>query len=173
MRELWADGWRLGRNSAVQITSIDLDAPDSSLQSILDEGDRRVGGLVATRVTRLEQALLAAVAGGLTAGQLTGVLDGLLGNEPAALVVTQTEVTWSMSLAALAYYQQARIAAVGWATAGDATVCAVCDGNEAAGLIPVGDEFPSGDDQPPAHPNCRCSLYPGDTGQSMMPADVI
>lgn len=45
-----------------------------------------------------------------------------------------------------------------WITAQDNRVSEDCALNEAAGPIPIGDTFPSGSDQPPDHPNCRCSL---------------
>ena len=44
-----------------------------------------------------------------------------------------------------------------WVTGSDP--CDDCQENEDAGPIPVGDEFPSGDYAPPAHPNCtECEL---------------
>lgn len=33
-----------------------------------------------------------------------------------------------------------------------------CDDNADAGALELGDAFPSGDDAPPAHPNCECAL---------------
>ena len=36
--------------------------------------------------------------------------------------------------------------------------CDECDENASADWIDAGDDFPSGDDAPPAHPNCRCSV---------------
>lgn len=36
--------------------------------------------------------------------------------------------------------------------------CDVCEANAAEGRIGIDDAFESGDDVPPAHPNCRCSL---------------
>ncbi len=35
-----------------------------------------------------------------------------------------------------------------------------CGENEDAGVIPLDEDFPSGDDAPPYHPNCRCDLIP-------------
>lgn len=43
-----------------------------------------------------------------------------------------------------------------WLTAGDAED--ECVDNEDAGWIDIDDTFPSGDDAPLAHPNCRCAL---------------
>lgn len=40
--------------------------------------------------------------------------------------------------------------------------CAVCKANAAQGSIPIGEQFESGDEQPPAHDKCGCSVGPGD-----------
>jgi hypothetical protein len=41
----------------------------------------------------------------------------------------------------------------------DADTCD-CPDNADAGPIPIDDEFPSGDDGPPYHPNCECDVLP-------------
>jgi hypothetical protein len=41
-----------------------------------------------------------------------------------------------------------------------AEACDVCVSNEEAGVISLHAPFPSGDDAPPAHPNCRCVIVP-------------
>lgn len=43
-----------------------------------------------------------------------------------------------------------------WLTSGDP--CDVCDENSIEGWIPMDEPFSSGDWEPLAHPNCRCSL---------------
>lgn len=45
-----------------------------------------------------------------------------------------------------------------WSTIGDARVSDGCQENEAAGWIPVDDEFPSGHERPLRFPGCRCDL---------------
>ncbi len=40
----------------------------------------------------------------------------------------------------------------------DADPCDDCKENEDASPIPLDEDFPSGDDAPEAHPNCKCSL---------------
>jgi SPP1 gp7 family putative phage head morphogenesis protein len=45
-----------------------------------------------------------------------------------------------------------------WMTSRDNRVSPECQMNEAAGVIRIDETFPSGHLQPPAHPNCRCSL---------------
>ena len=47
-----------------------------------------------------------------------------------------------------------------WLHVGDSRVDADCEANAGADWIPLDDTFPSGDDQPVAHPACRCTaLY--------------
>jgi transposase-like protein len=45
-----------------------------------------------------------------------------------------------------------------WDTANDEYVCEYCTRNEAAGWVPLDLPFPSGHQQPQAHPGCRCDL---------------
>lgn len=45
-----------------------------------------------------------------------------------------------------------------WQTVGDDLVSDDCQENQDAGWIGLEDDFPSGDDAPLAHPNCRCTL---------------
>ena len=45
-----------------------------------------------------------------------------------------------------------------WITAGDERVSDIDVANEAQGWIPVDEAFSSGDDVPPSHPNCRCTV---------------
>lgn len=45
-----------------------------------------------------------------------------------------------------------------WLTVGDSRVCPTCESNAADGEIPISSEFYSGDQYPPGHTSCRCSL---------------
>jgi hypothetical protein len=38
--------------------------------------------------------------------------------------------------------------------------CPICEENGAEGVVPIDHIFSSGDERPPAHPNCRCALAP-------------
>ena len=38
--------------------------------------------------------------------------------------------------------------------------CPDCDDDALAGLLPKGEEFPTGQTYPPAHSGCRCLLVP-------------
>ena len=54
------------------------------------------------------------------------------------------------------YRESGMIDEIEWLAA-DAGPCEICEGNEAAGPVKMGEAFPSGDMAPPAHPNCRCA----------------
>lgn len=47
-----------------------------------------------------------------------------------------------------------------WLTAGDDVVSDECLSCEAVGTIPLEQNFPTGEDAPPNHPNCRCDIAP-------------
>jgi SPP1 gp7 family putative phage head morphogenesis protein len=47
-----------------------------------------------------------------------------------------------------------------WVTAGDDRVSELCLANEAAGVIPFNQPFPSGHMTPPGHIQCRCACAP-------------
>ncbi len=47
-----------------------------------------------------------------------------------------------------------------WVPGGDAAPCADCEDNSLAGVVPAGEDFPTGQPCPPAHAGCRCVLVP-------------
>ena len=79
-----------------------------------------------------------------------------------AELIADTEIRWANSVGALEGYKAARGAGVSvmkeWLPAEDA--CDICQENADVGPIPLDDEFPSGDTETPAHPNCKCSISP-------------
>ena len=60
-----------------------------------------------------------------------------------------------------AWKESGRVATKAWSTAEDDKVEQLCQENADAGDIPLDAAFPSGDDAPPAHPNCRCVIVGG------------
>jgi hypothetical protein len=171
LQELWSAGYQLGQESAAQILGQEqIAADEAELDALLEQAGGRIPGMVATRVGQIENILDSAPAG-VDPGELETDLEDALGSEPGALMVAQTETTWSMAEGMLGWYAQAGVTVVGWLTADDERVCAACDANESEGFIPVGEPFFSGDTQPPAHVNCRCTLMPGDIQGSPLPYD--
>ncbi|MBL7487101.1 hypothetical protein [Frankia sp. AgW1.1] len=110
------------------------------------------------RLDRLAIAVSDAVARGDSVDTLAKVLRDVLDDPKWAETVATTEMARAMSAASLGSYVDAGLEAVEWLAS--PTSCEVCQDNEAAGPIPMGSLFPSGDDGPPQHPRCVCSLSP-------------
>lgn len=83
-------------------------------------------------------------------------------SQERADLIARTEVADANSQAALEGYRGAAEAGVQvqkeWLLGPNP--CEVCQENAEAGPIDLDDDFPSGDDAPPAHPNCECALMP-------------
>lgn len=73
-----------------------------------------------------------------------------------ALTIASTEVNRAMSTATIEKLKDLEIEYKQWIL--DADPCEICQENADAGPIPVDEDFPSGDDTTPAHPNCRCAV---------------
>jgi len=71
-------------------------------------------------------------------------------------MIASTEMNDAMSEAMIRKLGRIGIQYKRWITAG--ACCDACADNEDDGPIPIEDEFSSGDDRPPAHPNCRCAV---------------
>lgn len=91
--------------------------------------------------------------------QVESRLDALY-SEARAASVAVTETTSAFSNGALFAFAALDVEQVIWQTEEDDAVDDVCIENAAAGAVVLGDAFPSGDTEPPAHPNCRCWLVP-------------
>lgn len=71
-------------------------------------------------------------------------------------MIATTEMADAMSEAAMRKLDRLGIEFKRWILSPDA--CEICTDNAAQGAIPLDDDFDSGDDSPPAHPNCRCAV---------------
>ena len=76
-------------------------------------------------------------------------------SETRAFSIANTEANQAMSSAQQAFLKENGVATKKWVGAGPNT-CAICQGNEDQGPIPIDDEFESGDETPPGHPGCEC-----------------
>lgn len=83
-------------------------------------------------------------------------------SEDRADLIARTETIKANAQGSLEGYRAARDAGVkvkkAWNP--DAGACPICQENGDAGAIDLDEDFPSGDDAPPAHPNCECDLVP-------------
>lgn len=147
----WAT-WTAGGHPAALLVR-----PKGGLGKLLRDSRIASSKLNETTLNRIGTKLADALSNGWTDLTLAKEIKGLLGDGQRALTIATTEMNRAMSVASMDSYKEYGVDKVEWLTADP---CDECAENEDAGAIPTGDEFPTGDTEPPAHPNCRCSLAP-------------
>lgn len=125
----------------------------------------------------LRSSVADAIAGGWSNDKLASAIADSYGfSEERAMTIARTETQMAANSGALQGYRVSGVVAMKqWVTAEDDLVEEDCLDNAAAGangdgVLALDDDYPSGDDAPPAHPNCRCVIVPvvdfGDTEQT-------
>ena len=74
-----------------------------------------------------------------------------------SLVIARTETADSLEAAFMDRSQAMGVTGKEWIVHDP---CKICQGNADEGVVPIDHIFSSGDERPPAHPNCRCALAP-------------
>lgn len=76
-------------------------------------------------------------------------------SEERAARIAQTELVRASNQGHMAAFRGSGVVEKkSWSTSNEESVCEVCEGNEDEGALDLEDDFPSGDDAPPAHPGC-------------------
>ena len=118
-----------------------------------------VTGIDETTTTILEQAISTGIEKQLgvdgTAQLIRQILDDI--GAARARTIAATEMNAAFSEAALLKLDRLGIEYKRWICSPDACE-EICQDNADDGPIPVDEDFSSGDDRPPAHPNCRCAV---------------
>jgi hypothetical protein len=147
--DLWRDAWSVGERSARKLTGA-VALAVSYLRDYLTGARDRARQIAQTLAGRLATALAA-----------TGTAEALLeALASAGEWIAWAELARAQWAAAVAVYREAAIMYASWQTEHDAAVCARCAENERAGALLLGEQYPSGNAWPPAHPRCRCALLP-------------
>lgn len=120
--------------------------------------DSLITGLDATTLEAIADAVSAGITEKLgvpgTAKLIKDVVDGM--STWRAEMIASTEMNDAMSQAFLGKLRRNAVEYKQWILGPNP--CAECEENAEASPIPVDDDFPSGDDAPPAHPNCVCAV---------------
>lgn len=122
---------------------------------------RVLDGIEQTKLDQISRVLADGVAAGDAPATIAQGLRQVIDNPKWAARVAITETTRAVSAATLQRYAMNGVSGKSWATAGDTNVCTgLCQANEGDGAIPLDAVFSgSQDEAPPAHVNCRCSIY--------------
>jgi len=180
LKPLYADGWVLGTVSgqymlrgiekapSVGVVNWDtwtpgnqaasaLIKPKGGLQNLLDRRNIVLDGITDTKLNRIGTVLGQALAVGITPKDVSVLVDQVINDPQQALVIAQTEMSRAVSVASRDLYETSGVEQVEWLVA---IGCEDCQENADASPIGIDEVFPSGDTEPPAHPNCMCALAP-------------
>lgn len=152
-------GWKPGDTdtAAGQVGALGLAAKLRAAQAAAGQSAQAVAH---DYLTRLGRVLVEGVAAGAAAAETGKALLSVLADTAKAAAAALGQLVTAIGQAAMAWYRQQRVEYGRWLTEGDAKVCATCLANEAAGRVPIGDLYPSGDADAPAHDRCRCVVVP-------------
>jgi hypothetical protein len=146
------DKWKPGNKPAAALVK-----PSGGLSKLLDSRGVTISGLRKTTLDRIGTQLAYALQEGLPPKEIAADIEELVGDSERALTIAQTETSRAVTVASRELYEDSGVELVTWLVADP---CDICQENEDAGPIPIDDTFPSGDTEPPAHPNCVCDLSP-------------
>lgn len=144
--------WTPGNNPAQLLVR-----PSGGLARLLDNAGVWIGDFGKTTINRIGTKLADALNTGATDTQLAASLKDLVRNPLRALTIANTEMNRAMSAASVENYKEFGVDGKEWLAFDTDDDCA---DNSDQGVIPVDADFGSGDDAPPAHPNCRCAILP-------------
>lgn len=140
---------------------IDVEGMGTGLKALLEHGGIVLKGIEDHKLDQLARILADGVSHGDAPAKIATALRSLVDDPKWAYRVALTETTRAVSSATLNRYAMNGVSAKEWLSAGDQHVCTnLCEPNEEEGAVALDSAFPSGDDAPPAHPLCRCSLAP-------------
>jgi SPP1 gp7 family putative phage head morphogenesis protein len=154
------DKWKPGNKPAALLVR-----PSGKFSQLLEQGRVSIKGMNDTTLDRVGTLLADTLESGAGYSELA---RNLLKDQITSRVVTDasragtiavTEMSRALNTATVDNYKQFGVEKVEW-LAIDTGVCEICPANEAQGPIPIGQMFESGDTEPPAHPNCRCTVVP-------------
>lgn len=163
--------WSPGNRAAAALLN-----PPNGLKKLLRERDITVRGLGDTTISRIGTILAQGLKEGATpsslapaiedllsplrnriASQLNADVEKMMSDSERALMIAQTEMSRAVSVANREMYQDSGVELVEWLVADP---CDECQENADVSPIGIDETFPSGDTEPPAHPNCVCDLAP-------------
>jgi hypothetical protein len=144
------DNWKAGNRAAALLVN-----KPRGLSTLLDNRGVTIQGINRTTMDRIGTRLATALAQGLPPSEVD--LSDFFDDSERALAIAQTEMSRAVATASRQLYEESGVELVEWIVADP---CDLCQENADVSPIQIGDTFPSGDTEPPAHPNCVCDISP-------------
>ena len=130
--------------------------PSGGLENLLNQRNITLDGIHSTTLDRIGTVLADALDKKMSPAEVVPLLAQLVNDPQRALTIAQTEMNVALNLAARDTYQTAGVDMVSWVLGAEG--CEDCQQNADESPISIDEVFGSGDTEPPAHPNCYCSL---------------
>jgi hypothetical protein len=144
------DNWKAGNRAAALLVN-----KPRGLSTLLDGRGVTIQGINRTTLDRIGTRLANALAQGLPPSEVD--LSDFFDDSERALAIAQTEMSRAVATASRQLYEESGVELVEWIVADP---CDLCQENADVSPIRIDDTFPSGDTEPPAHPNCVCDISP-------------
>jgi len=144
------DNWKAGNRAAALLVN-----KPRGLSTLLDGRGVTIQGINRTTLDRIGTRLATALAQGLPPSEVD--LSDFFDDSERALAIAQTEMSRAVATASRQLYEESGVELVEWIVADP---CDLCQENADVSPIRIDDTFPSGDTEPPAHPNCVCDISP-------------
>lgn len=152
-------GATIGAQAGEEIykTPLGINQSSDAIQKFaLEHSTSLAKDLTGTTLDQIRNSLSTSIGLHETTEEATQRLVDLVGDYSRAGTIARTESVRSYSEGLLTFGNQSGATGKRWETSPSACViCAPMDGQE----VGIDEQFDSGDDSPPAHPNCRCSMY--------------
>ena len=147
------DTWKPGNKPAALLVR-----KPRGLSDLLDKRGVTIQGINRTTLDRVGTILARALDKGWTPSEIKGeIADTIDDDTERALTIVQTEMSRAVTTASRQLYEESGVELVEWLVADP---CDLCEENADVSPIGIGETFPSGDTEPPAHPNCVCDIAP-------------
>jgi hypothetical protein len=96
---------------------------------------------------------------GWTPDDLATAVNELIDDPFRAELIADTDLARAQQEGSMAEWRESGVVeAKTWLLSNDHPFEDDCDDNADAGEIPIDEDFPSGDEAPPAHPRCHCDV---------------
>lgn len=145
------DDWEPGNEAAAALA----DAP-RGLRTMLDRRGATIKGLNDVTLDRIGSSLALSLSQGLSMEETANMIDYILDDPLRSMVIARTETADALVQANIAEYRDNEISQIQWLVGDPCDICAQ-NANE---IVDIGETFSSGDQYPPAHPNCVCDVSP-------------
>ena len=160
------DTWKPGNKPAALLVR-----KPRGLSTLLDRRGITIQGINRTTLDRVGTLLARALERGWTPNEIKEqIADAIDDDTDRALTIAQTEMSRAVTTASRELYEESGVELVEWLVADP---CELCEENADVSPIRIGETFPSGDTEPPAHPNCVCDLAPYVTDTRNMGEDAL